>query len=270
MKWFDYRDAKALVQSALEAGIHYFDTGHSYCDGAAEDRLGRILSELADPNVVVSTKVGTIVGEDGTLKKDYSADSMERSLLTSLDRLGRTHVDLLMTHGPLRTVDLTCSVIGFLLDMRERGLTRAIGASCDGEVARVLAHEPHLDFLMTSYNWYDRTNSDAMKIAQDHGISVVVKSPLASGVSVFPRRPLLSRTNMWYNARLTVRKRDLIRERLRNRNPIDIEEMIRFSAAGPAVTTLVFGTTSTEHLRSNIDALSRVRPNPPESSIQGI
>lgn len=263
MRWFDYDTAKNLIEKALEVGVRYFDTGHSYCDGEAEKRLGKILAELSNPNVVLSTKVGTAIGDDGALRKDYSSEAMERALRISLDRLERTQVDLLMTHGPLSAADLTPSVARFLLDMRERGLTRAIGASCDGQVASAVARQPQFDYLMTTYNWYNRTNLDAMKLAQDNGISVIVKSPLASGVTVFPQRPFFSRTNMWYNGRMIVRKSELIRARLCNRESVDIDELIKFSASGPAVATVVFGTTSTKHLESNVNALSPARRNHP-------
>ena len=104
--------AAAAVAEAVEIGYRYFDTAPLYGYGAAERALGRGL-EGCEAGVAVSTKVGRIVdegalgtagdmfaGSSGTATWDFSADGVCRSLEASLQRLGRSYVDVAFMHDP--------------------------------------------------------------------------------------------------------------------------------------------------------------------------
>ena len=105
-------DAAAAVAEAVEIGYRYFDTAPLYGYGAAERALGRGL-EGREPGVAVSTKVGRIIDEDasrptgdmfagstGAASWDFSADGVRQSLEASLDRLGRSYIDIVFIHDP--------------------------------------------------------------------------------------------------------------------------------------------------------------------------
>lgn len=105
-------DAVATVQAAVDAGYRYFDTAPLYGYGAAERVLGIVLGGGAG-EIAVSTKVGRIIDEDappapddmyavaaGAASWDFSADGVHRSLESSLERLGRSYVDVVYIHDP--------------------------------------------------------------------------------------------------------------------------------------------------------------------------
>ena len=70
---FPEKDALALVDDAIEAGINFFDTGASYAAGNAERRLGLALrNHRANGEIVVATKAGTHVATNGSTYKDWS------------------------------------------------------------------------------------------------------------------------------------------------------------------------------------------------------
>ena len=105
-------DAATTVAEAVEIGYRYFDTAPLYGYGAAERAVGRGL-EGCGAQVAVSTKVGRIVDEDasrpagdifagdsGATKWDFSVDGVRRSLEASLERLGRSYVDVVFVHDP--------------------------------------------------------------------------------------------------------------------------------------------------------------------------
>ncbi len=92
--------------------MRYFDTAPHYGLGLAERRLG---TRARRRTRIVSTKVGRLLvpgpgtGTDDegyavpdTLVRvrDYSRDGVLRSLESSLERLGRDRVDLLLVHDP--------------------------------------------------------------------------------------------------------------------------------------------------------------------------
>lgn len=88
-------DGDALLNSALEIGINYFDTAPQYGHGVAEIRVGKVLQSTKLP-YVIETKVGRILQkvENAELFPwfpdaprdvmpifDYSADGIRRSLM---------------------------------------------------------------------------------------------------------------------------------------------------------------------------------------------
>lgn len=113
-------DAKAVIQSALEAGVNYLDTAPYYGFGRSERVLGDVLRDSQSP-FILSTKVGRLLKPTPNLDPstlgwpqglsftpifDYSYDAIMRSYEDSLQRLGLPLIDILymhdigsMTHG---------------------------------------------------------------------------------------------------------------------------------------------------------------------------
>lgn len=111
--------ATGAVKSALDSGIRYFDTAPHYGFGLSESRLGAALANnpVNEP-VIISTKVGRLLvpsSSNASVRHgfadappleprfDYSYDGVMRSFESSLKRLRRKHIDILLAHdlGPL-------------------------------------------------------------------------------------------------------------------------------------------------------------------------
>jgi aryl-alcohol dehydrogenase-like predicted oxidoreductase len=89
-------ERERAVARALELGVNFFDTAPLYGDGVSEEHLGQALDTLK-PQCFVATKVR--LGEAGLADP---AGAVTRSLETSLRRLRRDRVDLLQLHDPIR------------------------------------------------------------------------------------------------------------------------------------------------------------------------
>jgi len=95
--------AQALAEAAIEGGIRLFDTGPIYGAGLGERRLGRALRARGGAKgLVICTKVGTHVGADGRVFRDFSPEAVRISVNRSLERLGLDRIDGLHLHGPNR------------------------------------------------------------------------------------------------------------------------------------------------------------------------
>lgn len=105
-------EAAATVRAAVDIGYRYFDTAPLYGYGSAERVLGLGLADC-HADVIISTKVGRIIDESaprpvsdmfsgawGTARWDFSSDGVLQSLDSSLQRLGRDSVDLVLIHDP--------------------------------------------------------------------------------------------------------------------------------------------------------------------------
>ena len=150
-------DQERAMARALEAGINYFDTAPVYGNGESERNLGRALKALK-ADVVVGTKV--------RLTADHRSDvagAIVRGMEESLKRMGRDHVDLFQLHNPLTAqdagdklaIDIALEQVAPAMEkLKASGKTRFIGFSGVGEPAALLrAVESKLfDTVQVVYN----------------------------------------------------------------------------------------------------------------------
>jgi D-threo-aldose 1-dehydrogenase len=134
-------EAAAIVATAWDGGVRYFDTAPLYGMGVSERRDGASLSQRPRDEFALSTKVGRLL-VPGTADKleveyDYSYDGVRRSFEASLGRLGLDRVDILLchdidiwTHGegqPAIFETARNGALRALADLREEGTIRAFG-----------------------------------------------------------------------------------------------------------------------------------------------
>lgn len=200
-------DAEATIAAALDAGITYFDTAPHYGFGLAERRLGEA---LGDAPVLLSTKVGRVLeptaarGERHAFvdadpyepRFDYSADGIRRSYESSLGRLKRDRVDILLahdlgrlTHGAEHERHLRAFLDGgyqAMRDLKDTGAIDAIGigvneiAVCLELMARV---ELDVILLAGRYTLLDRSAAEALIPECDRrGIRLIIGGPYNSGI----------------------------------------------------------------------------------------
>lgn len=131
-------DQERAAARAIEAGINYFDTAALYGNGESERNLGRALKTLK-ADVVVGTKFRLAAQHRAGV-----AGFVAQSLDESLKRMGRDHVDLLQLHNPLvakdagdhLAIEIALNEVAPALEkLRKSGKTRFIGFSGVGEPA---------------------------------------------------------------------------------------------------------------------------------------
>lgn len=150
-------DQERALARAIEAGINYFDTAPIYGNGESERNLGRALKALK-ADVVVGTKV-RLVAEH----RNDVASAIVRGMEDSLKRMGRDHVDLFQLHNPLAAqdagdrlaIDIALEQVAPAMEkLKASGKTRFIGFSGVGEPPALLrAVESKLfDTVQVVYN----------------------------------------------------------------------------------------------------------------------
>jgi aryl-alcohol dehydrogenase-like predicted oxidoreductase len=111
-------------QASIDAGITFFDTAEAYGRGESERIIGSLLA--ADPKRAESVKIATKF-----MPFPWKVDvhrSLLGSLRRSLDRLGRSSVDLYQIHGPI-SFRSHSAIAEALADAHGQGLARAVGVS---------------------------------------------------------------------------------------------------------------------------------------------
>jgi len=119
------REDKALeaLSRALDLGITYIDTAHSYGDGKSEERVGKLMPARRQ-QVTLATKLSA-----------RTADDARRQIELSLKRLRTDRLDVLHIHalsGPedLAAIEAPDGVLKALYEARDQKVARAIGITC--------------------------------------------------------------------------------------------------------------------------------------------
>ena len=164
--------ATRQVAAAIAAGYRHIDTAAAYENEAAVGE-GLRASGIARDQIFVTTKVWP---------SDLAEGDLQRSVETSLGRLGLGFVDLALIHWPPKTVPLAESIRA-LNDVRERGLARHIGISNFTvaliEEAVALSDNP-LACNQVEYHPYLKQDK-VLAACRRHGLALIAYCPLGRG-----------------------------------------------------------------------------------------
>ena len=183
----DEREARAMVDRALAAGVNLIDTADVYASGQSEEILGRCVRALPGrqrDDVLVATKCGFGSHDAGALSYDNVVAACEASLA----RLGLDHIDLYQLHRPDRTTPIE-ETQRALDDLVARGLVRATGTSnfraweTSAAVARQRAlGRPAFTAAQLYYSLVAReAEHELIPECRADDLGVIVWSPLSSG-----------------------------------------------------------------------------------------
>lgn len=176
----DKEDMIALIRSAFEQGVTFFDTAEVYGPYVNEELVGEALAPFRD-QVVVATKFG-IRMEKGEQVQDSRPERIRRSVEGSLRRLRRESVDLYYQHrvDPDVPVEEVAGTVGELI---REGKVRHWGMSEAGvrTIRRAHAVTP-LAAVQSEYSlFWRRPEQELLPALEELGIGFVPFSPLGKG-----------------------------------------------------------------------------------------
>ncbi|MFB9925443.1 aldo/keto reductase [Amycolatopsis halotolerans] len=182
-------DAAATIRAAVDSGITYFDTAPRYGHGQAEERLGRLLSEV--PRPVMSTKTGWLLRPESKVEPVWTEHGIRESLESSLTRLQRSSVDILYLHDPDEFPDeVRTSAYPAARKLRDEGLTRAIGFGMNhAEKLAAYVAEYEVDVVLIAGR-FSLLDHDALRtllpLCTERGTEVVVGGVFNTGLLADP------------------------------------------------------------------------------------
>ena len=275
-------DQERAMARAIEAGINYFDTAAIYGNGESERNLGRALKALK-ADVVVGTKV-RLVAEH---RKDV-AGAIVRGMEDSLKRMGRDHVDLFQLHNPLAAqdagdklaVDIALEQVAPAMEkLKASGKTRFIGFSGVGEPAALLraVDSKLFDTVQVVYNALNPSAGGPMPAGTpglDYGrlldkamaadMGTIIIRALAGGAlsGTTDRHPLAmqdvppigSAPDFASDVARAKQLEPLVRDGVAG-SLTELGE--RFVISHPAVSTMLIGYSTLDHLEAAIAAVEK-------------
>ncbi|HEX5078108.1 MAG TPA: aldo/keto reductase, partial [Geminicoccaceae bacterium] len=282
--------AAATVEAAWQAGVRTFDTAPLYGYGRSELRLGHVLRELPRDEFVLCSKVGRYFvplkpGDDTSRLRpgglpfrpvlDYSYDGALRSLEHSLLRLGVARLDVVHLHDLdawacggeemaekyLRQAET--GAFKALSQLRASGDIGAIGVGVNQPAwAARIVRALDLDCVMIAGR-YSLLNQEALDelfpLCIERKVGVLAAGPFNGGLLVRGPAPGVRYNYAEPPAEIVERLDRLQAVCERHAVPI-AAAALQFTAAHPAVTSVVAGAMSPDEVGANVGHLRQPIP----------
>jgi len=224
----DLAARRQVLQTMPALGASVIDTARGY--GRSEEVIGQLLTELGTRDrFFIATKPISAPQADAVITKALLDESF-KSLRVS-------RIDLLQIHSLVRLDEL----MPLFQEYKQANRIRYIGVTTSSErqhpqMMAAMRRYP-LDFIQVNYSIDNRTSAaQVLPLAQERGIAVLNNVPLGgSRGSLFPRvagKPLPD----WaaeFDATTWA------------------QFMLKYNLSNPAITAVIPGTTTLEHLQDN-------------------
>jgi len=183
----DKQEMIALLRTAVERGITFFDTAEIYGPFINEELVGEALSPLRD-QVVIATKFGFNTDFDprdpkeGESMHNSRPENIKAVAEASLKRLRTDVIDLFYQHRVDPDVPIE-EVAGAVKDLIQEGKVKHFGLSEAGvqTIRRAHAVQP-VAALQNEYSlWWRKPEDEVIPTLEELGIGLVPYSPLGKG-----------------------------------------------------------------------------------------
>jgi aryl-alcohol dehydrogenase-like predicted oxidoreductase len=178
----DKQEMIAIIRSAVDLGVTFFDTAEVYGAFTNEELVGEALTPFRG-QVAIATKFGFHIDANG---KQAGLDSRPEHIMevadVSLKRLKTDVIDLLYQHRVDPNVPIE-DVAGAVKELIQKGKVRHFGLSEAGVqiIRRAHAVQP-VTALQSEYSlWWREPEAEIMPALEELGIGFVPFSPLGKG-----------------------------------------------------------------------------------------
>lgn len=178
----DRSEGVAVIRSAFDRGVTFFDTAEGYGPYTNEELVGEALAPMRD-RVVIATKFGFDINEDGqTIGLNSRPEHIRKVVEASLKRLRTDYIDLLYQHRVDPNVPME-EVAGAVRDLIQEGKVKHFGLSEASiqNIRRAHSVQP-LTALQYHYSlWMREPEAELLPLCDELGIGFVPWGPLGQG-----------------------------------------------------------------------------------------
>lgn len=276
-KQVDLNDAKALLKTAYDSGINFFDNAEGYEAGESEKIMGDAINALGLPRDTYAVSSKVFWGGDKPTQLGLSAKHVRDACDAALKRLKVEYLDLYFCHRP--DVDTPVEeTVRAMHHLVQQGKVMYWGTSewsaQQITEAHGVARREHLTpptMEQPQYNMFhrDRFEAEYRPLFEQYGMGTTIWSPLASGIltgKYLNGIPDDSRMNLpgyeWLKESLMSEEGQAKLEKVRQLKPLSEELDISLThlALGwclknPNVSTVILGASRLSQLQDNLRTL---------------
>ncbi|MFK0157113.1 aldo/keto reductase [Streptomyces sp. NPDC090499] len=177
----DDKEALAVLETAAESGVTFFDTADVYGDGRSEQTIAAFLRGRPDLDVLVATKMGRRVEQ---VPENYVLDNFRAWNDRSRRNLGVDRLDLVQLHCPPTPVYSSDAVYDALDTLVEEERIAAYGVSVETSAEALTAiARPGVASVQIILNPFRmKPLYQVLPAALEAGVGIIARVPLASGL----------------------------------------------------------------------------------------
>jgi predicted aldo/keto reductase-like oxidoreductase len=180
----------AVLYKAIDLGINFFDTAHSYQNGNNEKMLGKVAKEYGREKLFIATKVHPfhLQKEVPDQYRMQTKTTLDEKFNESLKRLQTDYVDVLFIHNIMdKSWPLNEDVLSFAENAKKAGKARFAGMSihdprCFVDAIDQALTTPVYDVILAWYNFKSPPeHSEILKKASKANRGIVSMKTQAGG-----------------------------------------------------------------------------------------
>ncbi len=267
--WGGAQDGQSLValREALDRGVNFIDTALMYGSGHSEKLIGQVLRERQGI-VYVATKIPPLNQQIPARRVDrvpdaFPAHHIIRCTEQSLRNLQRDVIDLQQLHVWRDEWLDDLSWLEALRKLKEQGKVRAFGVSLnhhDPDSGARLVKSGYVDTVQVIYNIFDQAPMKTLFPAcLEHRVGVLVRVPLDEGgltgtitpATTFPPGDFRGHY-FGGNRKAQLSRRLTPLMQLLGKEAAALPELaLRYALAPEAVSTVLAGMRTSDHVRAN-------------------
>ena len=180
----DKNEMIALIRTAIERGVTFFDTAEVYGPFANEELVGEALAPFRD-RVKIATKFGFAPDPGGAARwssLNSRPEHIKEVAEASLKRLKTDVIDLFYQHRVDTNVPIE-DVAGAVKDLIQQGKVKHFGLSEPGVQTIRRAHKvQEVTAVQSEYSlWWRKPEEEVLPTLEELGIGFVPFSPLGKG-----------------------------------------------------------------------------------------
>jgi aryl-alcohol dehydrogenase-like predicted oxidoreductase len=279
--WSGSEDAESLkaLQLAVELGCNFFDTAWAYGDGKSDSLLGETIAKNPDKRLFAASKIPPKnLRWPASPKYKYSDVFPPDHVFTYADlilkQLGTDSIELLQFHVWDDTWTDEPAFRNTVEKLKRDGVIRAFGLSLnrwEPENGLKAIRTGLVDAVQVIYSIFDQSPEDELfPVCQKLNLGVIVRVALDEGslggkMTKDTKFPKTDWRSGYFNPQNLANTLDRV-EKLKAILPpgMSLPEMaLRFVLSHPAVSTVIIGMRTLEHVEDNI-GLSDQGPLSPE------
>jgi aryl-alcohol dehydrogenase-like predicted oxidoreductase len=177
----DPKDARAVLDASVDAGVTFFDTADVYGDGRSERFIGEYLAGNPGHGITVGTKMGRREAQDPA---NFTLEKFREWTGRSRENLGVDTLDLVQLHCPPTPVFSSDAVYDALDTLVQEGAIANYGVSVETvDEALAAIARPGTASVQIILNAFRLKPLDAvLPAAREAGVGIIARVPLASGL----------------------------------------------------------------------------------------
>ncbi|MGC8805428.1 MAG: aldo/keto reductase [Candidatus Ratteibacteria bacterium] len=232
----DFDKSTEIIRYAIEHGINFIDSHHFYHNGQSEEAIGRAIKGFPRERLIIQTKIG--------MYNNYTDQQCWQLLETALKKLNTDYIDFYLTHSLRWETYLKHNkqFMEFTQKAMDQKLIRYRGFSVHDSVENMkkIINTGEFSTMTVQYNLLYRESQEAIALAHEKGLGVVVMGPVGGGTFGYPGETLLS----W----------------IERREKSTAALALKFVLSNPDVDVANSGMSTLQQVMENIETVSNFSP----------